>query len=84
MESLQTHQPTRRTHSLKTTKDYLNIIDAYHELGSYWAAALLCGTTDKTVPRVLERHEAGGPGRGGRGCRRPRTPTWCWRSWPKR
>jgi hypothetical protein len=60
----------RETHSLKTTRDYLNIIDAYRELGSYRAAALLCGTTDKTVRRVVERHEAGGPWR-----RRPRLPT---------
>lgn len=61
MESLQTHQPTRETQSLKTTRDYLNIIDAYHELGSYRAAALLCDTTDKTVRRVIEWHEAGRP-----------------------
>ncbi len=48
----------------------MNIIDAYHELGSYRAGALLCGTTDKTVRRVVERQEAGGP------CtRRPRLPT---------
>ena len=39
----------------------MNIIDAYHELGSYRGAALLCGTTDKTVRRVVERHRAGGP-----------------------
>ncbi len=70
MESHQTHQPTRETHSLKTTRDYLNIIDAYRELGSYRAAAQLCGTTDKTVRRVIERHEAGGPW-----TRRRRLPT---------
>jgi hypothetical protein len=69
VESLQTHQPTRETHSLKTTRDYLNIIDAYHELGSYQAAALLYSTTDKTVRMVIERHEAGGPW-----TRRPRLP----------
>ena len=39
----------------------MNIIDAYHEVGSYRAAALLCGTTDKTVRRAVERHQAGGP-----------------------
>ncbi len=61
VESLQTHQPTRETQSLKATRDYLNIIDAYHELGSYRAAALLCDTTDKTVRRVIEWHEAGRP-----------------------
>ncbi len=68
---------------MKTTRDYLNIIDAYRELSSYRAAALLCGTTDKTVRRVVERHEAGGPWSGGRNCRRPGTPTRCCRSWPR-
>lgn len=58
---LQPHQPDRRTHLLKTTRDYVNLIDAYHELGSYRAAAALCGTTDKTVRRAVERHRAGGP-----------------------
>ena len=52
VESLQTHRPSRETHSLKTPRDYLNIIDAYRELGSYRAAALLCDTTDKTVCRA--------------------------------
>lgn len=46
---------------MKTTRDYVNIIDAYNELGSYRGAAELCGTTDKTVKRALERQQAGGP-----------------------
>ena len=46
---------------MKTTRDYVNMIDAYHELGSYRAAAELCGTTDKTVRRAVERQQAGGP-----------------------
>jgi hypothetical protein len=61
VESLQIRQPHQRTHSLKTTRAYVNIIDAYHELGSYRAAARLCGTTDKTVRRTIERQQAGGP-----------------------
>ena len=61
MELLQTHQPTRETHSLKTTRDYVNIIDAYHETGSYRAAALMCGVTHKTARRAVERQQAGGP-----------------------
>jgi hypothetical protein len=40
---------------LKTTRQQLDIINAYQELGSYRAAAQLCGTTDKTVKRVVER-----------------------------
>jgi len=39
----------------------MNIISAYHQVGSYRGAAELCGTTHKTVKRVIERAEAGGP-----------------------
>ena len=46
---------------MKTTWDYVNIIDAYQKTGSYRAAALVCGTTHKTVRRVVERQAAGGP-----------------------
>ncbi|HLZ94509.1 MAG TPA: IS21 family transposase [Candidatus Dormibacteraeota bacterium] len=46
---------------MKTTREHLNIIDAFHQLGSYRAAARLCNVTDKTVRRAVERHEAGGP-----------------------
>ena len=55
------------------TREQVNIIDAYHELGSYRAARRLCGISDVTVKRVLARQQAGGPWR----C--PRTPTRCWR-----
>lgn len=42
----------------------MDIINAYEETGSLRAAAALCGTTHKTVKRVLERREAGQrPGR---------------------
>jgi hypothetical protein len=42
----------------------LDIINAYEETGSLRAAAALCGTTHKTVKRVLERRTAGQrPGR---------------------
>lgn len=33
----------------------MDILNAYHELGSYRAAAALCGTTHKTVRRVVAR-----------------------------
>jgi len=39
----------------------MNIIDAFRQLGSYRAAARLCGTTDKTVKRAVQRQQAGGP-----------------------
>lgn len=41
---------------MKTARDELNILTAYRELGSYRAAAALCGTTHKTVCRVVARH----------------------------
>jgi transposase len=37
----------------------MDIISAYQQVGSYRAAAQLCGTTPKTVKRVVERFEAG-------------------------
>jgi len=37
----------------------VDIIAAYHEVGTYRGAADLCGTTHKTVRRVMERAEAG-------------------------
>jgi transposase len=38
----------------------MNIISTYREVGTYRGAAELCGTTQKTVKRVVERAEAGG------------------------
>jgi hypothetical protein len=38
----------------------MDIIAAYREVGTYRGAAEMCGTTPKTVRRVIERHEAGG------------------------
>jgi transposase len=49
---------------LKTAREELDIINAYEETGSMRAAADLCGTTHKTVKRVLQRRAAGQrPGR---------------------
>jgi len=38
-----------------TARDQLDILTTYQELGSYRATATLCGTTHKTVRRVVER-----------------------------
>ncbi len=46
---------------MKTTREHVNIIDAFHQLGSYRAAARLLGTTHKTVRRAVERQQVGGP-----------------------
>jgi len=40
----------------------MDIIAAYREVGSYRGAAEMCGTTPKTVRRIIERHRAGGQG----------------------
>jgi transposase len=38
----------------------MDILAAYRDVGSYRGAAEICGTTHKTVRRVVERHNAGG------------------------
>jgi hypothetical protein len=38
----------------------MDMLAAYREVGSYRGAAQICGTTHKTVRRVIEGHEAGG------------------------
>jgi transposase len=47
----------------------MDIISAYREAGTFRGAAVISGTTHKTVKRVVARHEAGGgaPERGPRG-----------------
>jgi transposase len=42
---------------VKSARERLEIVNAYRELGSYRAAARLCGTTHKTVRRIVERQE---------------------------
>ena len=37
----------------------MDIISAYQQVGSYRGAAELCGTTHRTVKRVVEKFEAG-------------------------
>ena len=38
----------------------MDIISAYREVGTYRGAAVACGTTHKTVKRVIARQEADG------------------------
>jgi transposase len=44
---------------LKSAKDRMDIISAYQQVGSYRGAAEICGTTPKTVKRVVRRFEGG-------------------------
>lgn len=53
-------------------REELDIITAYNELGTFRAAADLCGTTHKTVKRVVERHACGAP----RPAREPRAANY--------
>jgi hypothetical protein len=41
----------------------MEIVDAYELVGTYRGAAVLCGTTAKTVKRTLERRTTGQVGR---------------------
>jgi hypothetical protein len=40
----------------------MDVVAAYREVGSYRGAAVTCGTTHKTVRRIVAAHEAGSAG----------------------
>jgi transposase len=48
---------------LKNAKERMDVIAAYRDVGSYRGAAAICGTTHKTVRRIIEAHEVAGTGR---------------------
>ena len=48
---------------MKSARERMDIVNAYAELGSYRAAAAVCGTTHKTVKRIVERQRRGEPER---------------------
>jgi len=54
--------PTIRHHHrgvpLKSAKDRMDIISAYQQLGSYRGAADACGTTHRTVKKIVDKFEA--------------------------
>src|ERR1700736_2459187 len=59
---------TREGTPMKSLRDEMEIVNAYELVGTYRGAAALCGTTAKTVKRVLGRRTDGQVGR------RPSTP----------
>jgi len=64
MVSLSKHTTTGPEDAvMKSPRDRMDILAAYRDLGSYRAAADLCGTTHKTVRRVIERQQQGPPPR---------------------
>lgn len=46
---------------MKSPRERMDIVAAYRDLGSFRATAELCGTTDKTVKRVILRQQLGPP-----------------------
>lgn len=38
----------------------MDVISAYREVGTYRGAAAICGTTHKTVKRIIEQHDSAG------------------------
>jgi transposase len=60
MTVFQPVSPAPRIAIVKSAREKLDILSAYAELGSFRAAAAVCGTTHKTVRRVVERR-SGGP-----------------------
>lgn len=47
---------------MKNERERMDVIAAYREVGTYRGAAELCGTTHKTVRRIVEAHEAAARG----------------------
>src|SRR5258708_15534067 len=45
---------------MKSARENMDVIAAYQLVGTYRGAAVMCGTTHKTVKRIIERAEAGG------------------------
>ena len=43
---------------MKSARERMDVISAYREVGTYRGAAAMCGTTHKTVKRVIEAHNA--------------------------
>jgi transposase len=55
---------------LKNARERLDILAAYQQVGSFRGAAAMCGTTHRTVARVVAAHECAAgpaPGAGARG-----------------
>ena len=49
---------------MKNARERMDVIAAYRDVGSYRGAAEICGTTHKTVKRIVEAQQAVRKGRG--------------------
>lgn len=45
---------------MKSARERMDIISAYRDVGTYRGAAEICGTTHKTVKRIIEAHNSAG------------------------
>lgn len=45
---------------MKNAEERMDVLAAYREVGTYRGAAEICGTTHRTVRRIVERHNADG------------------------
>src|SRR5437764_5774702 len=57
------HKRTGRERPVKSSRERMDIVNAYRAVGTYRGAAALCGTTHKTVKRVIDRQARGQVGR---------------------
>jgi len=60
---------------LKNAKERMDVIAAYRDVGTYRGVAAVCGTTHKTVRRIIEAHEAASSG-AAPAARVPRAPNY--------
>jgi transposase len=63
MLAVSNHSSLGEGAQVKSLRDEMEIVNAYELVGTLRGAAALCGTTAKTVKRVLERRAAGQVGR---------------------
>ncbi len=47
---------------MKNAKERMDVIAAYRDVGTFRGAAAICGTTHKTVRRIIEAHLAASAG----------------------
>ena len=72
---------------MKSARERMDIIAAYREVGTYRGAAEMCGTTHKTVKRVVRARTRPAAGRrsGRRGpATTTRSPSWSRSGWRRR
>ena len=61
---------------MKSLREQMEIVNAYELVGSYRGAAALCGTTHKTVKRIMNRRHVAEPVRREVVRNTPRCSSW--------